>query len=342
MKKIHVVMLLIAMVFSSCNPRILTSVSNNYRPLDYEQEIVVLELDEEEPDDAKLLGRVKIGDTGFTTNCSYDVVIDKAKMEARKVGGNAIKIVDHRLPSLMGSTCHRITAKILQIEDIEYYMEDYDEDFYEEDIVEYGDYQHFRFALNGGYSYMTAKIAESVPAELKNYTKELKSGYHFGGDITYYFTESLGFGGKCVVFKSSNSMNISIEDTYGDRVYGKMSDNITNLFIGPMFSTTFLDWNQNNAFILNLSLGYMGYKNNGVLIDKLIIKGNTMGFSWDIGYDISLSEKFSLGLQLSLTSGVLSKLKFSDGIRTETIKLEKGEHENLSRIDFSIGLRFNR
>jgi hypothetical protein len=36
-------------------------------------------------------------------------------MEARKIGGNAIKISKHKPPN-MGSTCHRITAVILRIE----------------------------------------------------------------------------------------------------------------------------------------------------------------------------------------------------------------------------------
>lgn len=43
-----------------------------------------------EPDSTEVLGKVKIGDSGFTTNCSYEAVINKAKMGSRKVGGNAI------------------------------------------------------------------------------------------------------------------------------------------------------------------------------------------------------------------------------------------------------------
>lgn len=60
------------------------------------------------------LGEVKIGDTGFSTNCDYETVIDAAKLEARKVGGNAIKIVSHQNPDFV-SSCHRITATIYKI-----------------------------------------------------------------------------------------------------------------------------------------------------------------------------------------------------------------------------------
>jgi len=41
------------------------------------------------------LGKIKIGDTGFSTDCSYEKAIEIAELEARKVGGNAVKITKH-------------------------------------------------------------------------------------------------------------------------------------------------------------------------------------------------------------------------------------------------------
>jgi hypothetical protein len=122
MKKLHGLLIVAALIFfSSCNPKISTSIRRSYPPLDYKQEIVVIGLAHPEPENAEVLGQVKIGDTGFSTKCGYDIVIDKAKLEARKAGGNAIKIIEHKPPTAMGSTCHRITAKILKAENIESY-----------------------------------------------------------------------------------------------------------------------------------------------------------------------------------------------------------------------------
>ncbi len=104
-------------VFSSCAPKISTSISKKYYPLDYREKVIVFGLQDSIPDNSEEIGTVKIGDTGFSTNCGWDVVIDKAKMEARKAGGNAIKITDHIPPSFMGSSCHRIKAKILKVGD---------------------------------------------------------------------------------------------------------------------------------------------------------------------------------------------------------------------------------
>jgi hypothetical protein len=213
----------------------------------------------------------------------------------------------------------------------------------EEKVMGYENYQHFSFAVNGGYSYQTAKVSEIVPSDFKDYVKGLKSGYHFGGDLTYYFTEPLGFGIKYYQFKSSNSLaNIYLEDSDGNRTYGKMSDDLTISFIGPTFSTRLLNHNKNNALLMNLSLGYMGYLNDKVIIDKYKMTGNTMGLSVDVGYDIGLSEYLSLGFQISFLTGTLFQYEWNNGTMTGTVKLEKGEYESLNRIDFSVGLRFNR
>ena len=212
-----------------------------------------------------------------------------------------------------------------------------------EKVVGYENYQRFRIAINGGYSYQTARVAENVPSDFKDYVKELKSGYHFGCDLIYYFSEPLGFGFKYYLFKSSNSLdNIYIDDTDGNRTQGKLSDDLTISFIGPTFSTRLLNHDKSNAFLLNLSLGYMGYSNNKVIIDKYKITGSTVGLSFDIGYDIGLSENLSLGFQVSYLSGTLFKYELSDGITTQTINLEEREYESLNRIDFSIGLRFGK
>lgn len=169
-------------------------------------------------------------------------------------------------------------------------------------------FQRLRLALNGGYSWHTAKIAGSVPADFKDYVRRLKSGCHLGGDGTYFFNESFGAGIKYYLFKTSNSLdNIYVEDNSGNRTYGNMSDDLTVTFIGPAFSTRLLNYNKSNAFLMNLSLGYMGYANNKILIDKYRMTGSTAGLALDFAYDIGLSENLALGFQISFLSGMLSK-----------------------------------
>jgi len=104
------------LILNSCAPKISTKISKSYPPLDYREEVKVIGLQDPVPQSAEEIGTVKIGDAGMSTNCGWEVVIDKAKLEARKAGGNAIKITKHSSPNPMGSSCHRITATIYKVE----------------------------------------------------------------------------------------------------------------------------------------------------------------------------------------------------------------------------------
>ena len=202
-------------------------------------------------------------------------------------------------------------------------------------------YQRIRIALNGGFGYQTAKIGDNVPNDFRDYVKKLKSGITFGGDITYYFSETMGAGVKYSLFHSSNSLdNIYIENAEGERRYGAMSDDLNISYIGPSFSTRLLNHKKSNAMISSISLGYMAYNNDKVMVDKYKMTGSTLGLSFDLGYDIKIADKISLGIQLSYTSGTLFNYKWDDGNTIETIELEAGSYEGLNRIDLSVGLRF--
>ncbi len=202
-------------------------------------------------------------------------------------------------------------------------------------------YKHFRFAVNGGYSYQTAPIDDNTPKDFKGYVRDLKSGYHFGIDGTYYFTEILGAGLKYNLFKSSNSKdNIYIMYPNGKKRHGKMSDDLTISFVAPTFSTRFFDKNKKNAFIINYALGYVRYVNNNMLIDKYKLTADAFALAIDFGYDIQLSKKLSLGFQISFLGGKFTKFDLDDGVITKTVELDKDSAESLNRLDISVGLRF--
>ncbi|MFB6341591.1 hypothetical protein ACE1ET_07705 [Saccharicrinis sp. FJH62] len=119
MKKNSLLVLLFCMILASCNPSVYTTISTKYPPLNYNEDVLILGLQDKVPEDAVEIGTVKLGDTGFSTNCDYQTVMDKAILEARKAGGNVLKIDQHKPPSAMGSSCHRITARILRTDNID-------------------------------------------------------------------------------------------------------------------------------------------------------------------------------------------------------------------------------
>ncbi len=143
MKKLLFNSIAIVLLFSACSPKVATTITQTEKPLDYTEEVAVIPLSEAIPDGSRELGEIKIGDTGFSTNCSWEVVIEKAKEEARKAGGNAIKITEHKPPSVFGSSCHRITATIIKTdhpEDLKFAVEEpiSDADYATLNIYRYG------------------------------------------------------------------------------------------------------------------------------------------------------------------------------------------------------------
>ncbi len=116
MKHLHyVTAVAVAILFSACGAVVSSSLSTNYGPLNYKEEVTVIPVSESIPEGAEVLGTLKVKDSGITVKCDYETVIEKAVIEARKSGGNAIKITKHSAPSLW-SSCHQIEAVILFLE----------------------------------------------------------------------------------------------------------------------------------------------------------------------------------------------------------------------------------
>lgn len=127
----------IALLSVSCGPaaRVLSSV-NTYPPLPENTPVMVLDLDEQAPADGAFVGALEVGDSGFSVDCDYQTVVRKAGEQARAMGGNLIKITEHKKPNFF-SACHRIRASVyLMAEDGPYLpmMHDVtiDETLYEE------------------------------------------------------------------------------------------------------------------------------------------------------------------------------------------------------------------
>jgi len=207
-------------------------------------------------------------------------------------------------------------------------------------------YPHFRFAISGGWSYRTAKISPDIPSDFNDYYNKLKSGFHYDIDVSYYFAEMLGVGLRYNEFLSSNKIIGNVYVTYPDGTteYGDLKDNIRIKFIGPTFNARFFNSTKKNCLLLEIGLGYMNYQDKGYLVSPpKTIKGNTMGSFFGVGYDLGISKNLALGFQLTLLTGQLYQYTVSDGISTQTVKSDDGGSiENLSRIDLSIGLRFNK
>ena len=110
MKKVFL-FLFISLVLISCGTSKTTSVLNYSTPLPAGTPVEVIGIGQKLPNDVKFIGSISVGDSGFTSNCSYQEVINDAMSLARGMGGNIVQITSHKEPDIW-STCHRFKADV--------------------------------------------------------------------------------------------------------------------------------------------------------------------------------------------------------------------------------------
>jgi hypothetical protein len=63
-----------------------------------------------------IIGEITMKDGSLALMCDYDLVVQEAIDQAKIMGGNILRIYEHKKPDFM-STCHRIKAKVLRVKE---------------------------------------------------------------------------------------------------------------------------------------------------------------------------------------------------------------------------------
>lgn len=108
----------LCLCFSACAPTALVHTTQRITPISSSEGFLVIKETEKFDAAATELGDIQIKDAGLAVNCDYDMVVALATKKAQQLGANVLKIYEHRLPSPLGSTCHRIKAKALHVPDL--------------------------------------------------------------------------------------------------------------------------------------------------------------------------------------------------------------------------------
>lgn len=330
---------------SACSPKVTTAIHKSYNQNADMQSIAVYGVADDVPNECEVLGSVKIGDTGFTTNCKYEYVVELAKWEAAKVGGDAIKIFECKEPDAF-STCYRIQAYILKKPDAvsvadstTAYSASSLQNTNSESTIYYQQVQRpkyelpsYRVAFNCGYAKRIGDAAE--PYE---YTKHIARGLNISGSATYFFTDTWGLGVSGNLFKTSYAL-------------GNASDNISISYVGGHFAERYA-WMERRtqklkcAVYSELSIGYakfndrLTYDDNGQKVAANINGGN-FGVGLGLGFDYHISPNLALGIQLDAVLASLSQFEYHDPYQSGIVELPENEYESLSHWDFVAGLRY--
>lgn len=189
MKQKHKLFLFGFLIFQiSCSPVVTTNISKTYPTLNYKDEVLVISKDDVEPESYEFLGFVTVGEDGGSENCTFDIVVNLARLEARKVGGNAIRIMRHNPPKPFNSQCHVIKADILKIEDINSYKEFHQKNNSDMDTTS-AVLHIYRNSLTGRLLNYDLYLGDLKLARVRNNWKETVKVERFGNQTLWAQTE---------------------------------------------------------------------------------------------------------------------------------------------------------
>ncbi|REG87896.1 hypothetical protein [Winogradskyella sediminis] len=112
MKQLTKMLFLITVIgFTSCSPKISSNFINPQPKLSIEQKVALLDIGHKLPKNLTKIGDLRFQDSGFSTDCSFNSLMNQARMEARKNGANIVKVVDKKKPDLW-SSCYRLKIEL--------------------------------------------------------------------------------------------------------------------------------------------------------------------------------------------------------------------------------------
>ncbi len=198
-----------------------------------------------------------------------------------------------------------------------------------------------RLGINGGFSNRIAENPAGIDGFMEHYYKDLKSGGHLGLDFAYYFNYKSGIGLKYSLYKSSTDpIDIWLALETGDTIIGELQENVKINYYGLCYAFKLNETNNKSWFYGDAGFGLSTYHNQGLMIYDFIMDSGCVGLNLDLGYDFRLTESTRMGLQISLYSGVLTYTDLTLDGQKQTIELDPSAYESLTRIDFSLALRF--
>ena len=195
--------------------------------------------------------------------------------------------------------------------------------------------------IKGGYSRRIAKIPENALNSQKDYYNELRNGYCFGAEFTYFLDQTSGLGLKYSLHRSKASEVVKVGTIGYMPFYDKVQDNISIHYIALTYTIRFLSDNNCNVAYLCSSFGLVNYKNAAFIPKSAVIKAQTLGLSFDFGYDIVMSENTAFSLGIGLSTGYYDKFTITNSNgKTSEEEFERGKGDNLARLNLTIGLVF--
>ena len=120
-----------------------------------------------------------------------------------------------------------------------------------------------------------------------------------------------------------------------------LRDDISIQYAGLAFFSRYYSRDKTIFFYPYSCFDFVWYKDNAVLIDNYTYTSHATSLRVGVAFDYMLDNDFSLGVNTSCATGVLTQYTVTSGGTKNVVKLKSDEFEGILRIDLSAGLRYN-
>ena len=311
-------------VLTGCQtaPKVIAELIDHY-PARQADSVMVYEIGDQVPTEAKVIGTVKVTDGGMTPayKCLYSNMLSLAVKKTAESGGNALRIDQHKEPAVWKSGCHRIWGSMLLLPDslvnidalsaIQKAELNKDTELANMTREQISRYERTTnnpkniFNANFGYGIVTSKIVTD--------RREYKNKGGFSADIFYqHFWTLIGVGADFNYFHTSFDEGFDVD----------------LLYIGPSVAMG-LKLGEKWRFDVTLSLGYGNYKES-----KWGLSYSEGGFAAKSGMNLEYMCAKNIGIGIRINA-------FSMGLKEpKGYKGNKDDFYGIHRTDILGGLRF--
>ncbi|MDT3388600.1 MAG: porin family protein [Bacteroidota bacterium] len=326
------------LALAGCSPKVTVNYIKAKAPLEPEEEVATLQPSESVPDGAVVLEAMRL------TGADYQELVGMATEKARDAGGDILKIINHLEPDI-ASPRHRVSALVFAA-DSSFLQGTQAPSVSADELASWMNLRRescgWHFAAQGGAVYRLGRVANNLSNVEAQHIKNMRWGFSYGADVSYFVHENFGVGIKFHNFHSADSMPISAVDQSGKVLEGVEEDKMDIYFIGPIATFRLPSRNRANAFFARMGIGFEGYYDYGRVMDvKGTIKGRTAGILYEAGYDFGISKHLSVGANITYLIGFLTGIDVNTNQQSGHIDLDKDNMENISHIGLNIGLRYN-
>lgn len=336
---IYTVLFTTVFLLSGCTPKIFVARTQYYPPLSVLDSIYILTSENTVPPNAKLIGSIEITDRSPSAQSRFQDIIQQAKEEARKMGGNILYITKHIRPGIDGNSRHQLSGNILRESSPELTISKTPAKTKQNPVISKSiiadkkKLPDFDITVNGGYGY-----APTINPELTYEMEESNSLMDRGGFWSVIFHNypdgNFGWGLNYSGFRMhTTSIRGPINDWGIKPLYS---------YIAPQISYKLL-FSRNGMFRIDAGLGYMrldySMHSDDLKPGKLV--GNTIGYNALMGIEGRIKKHIGIGLDFNAiySSFKYNKLKFKNLLYLGPEFTEKDRSKGFI-LSATIGIRY--